>query len=171
MKKILILLALFTITFSACKKNDNTTKTPAVDPAVQAKIDDDKIVAYLAANKITAQKDASGLYYLIVNPGSGTAPTVKSTIRIAYTGKLLDGTQFETNANYQHNLGPTYDNNGKITDYGLIKGWQIGVPFIKPAGRIILYIPSALGYGTSAAGSIPANSVLIFTIDLVSFQG
>lgn len=164
MKKILLLLALFTLTFSACKKNDSTTTT--VDPAVQAKIDDDKIVAYLAANKITAQKDASGLYYLIVNPGSGTAPTLKSTITVAYTGKLLDnGSTFQTEPNFTNLLGPNSSNPG------LIKGWQIGIPFIKPGGRIILYIPSALGYGTSPQTGIPANSVLIYTIDLFAVQG
>lgn len=156
MKKIFLLLTLFTLIFSACKK---TEKLATVDPAVQAKIDDDKIVAYLSTNKITAQKDASGLYYLIVTPGSGTAPTVNSTVRVAYKGTLLDGTQFDTSANYSNALS------------GLIKGWQIGIPFIKPSGRIILYIPSALGYGASATGSIPANAVLIFTVDLVSFQG
>lgn len=157
MKKIFLLLALFAITFSACKKNDSST---TVDPAVQAKIDDDKIVAYLAANKITAQKDASGLYYVVVTPGSGTAPTVKSTITIAYTGKLLDdGSTFQTLPNYTDVL----DN--------LIQGWKIGLPFIKPGGRIILYIPSALGYGTVPKSGIPVNSVLIFTIDLRAVQG
>jgi FKBP-type peptidyl-prolyl cis-trans isomerase FkpA len=158
MKRIFLILAFFTLVFSACKKNDNNTTT--VDPAVQAKIDDDKIVAYLAANKITAQKDASGLYYVIVNPGSGTAPTVSSTVRVAYTGTLLDGTQFDKRANENFSL------NG-----GVIKGWQIGIPFIKPGGRIILYIPSGLAYGPAGKGSIPPNTVLIFTVDLVSFQG
>jgi FKBP-type peptidyl-prolyl cis-trans isomerase FkpA len=158
MKKIFLILAFFTLVFSACKKNDTTTTT-TVDPAVQAKIDDDKIVAYLAANKITAQKDPSGLYYVVVNPGSGTAPTIKSTITVAYTGQLLDGSTFQTSANYTNVLS------------GLIKGWQIGIPYIKPAGRIILYIPSALGYGTAAQSGIPANSVLIFTIDLKAVQG
>lgn len=156
MKKYLLVFAVFTILFSACKKS---TTTATVDPAVQAKIDDDKIQAYIKANNINAVKDASGLYYQIITPGSGTNPTVNSTVRVAYTGKLLDGTQFDTSANYSQALS------------NLIKGWQIGIPFIKTGGRIILLIPSALGYGTSAAGSIPANSVLYFTIDLYSFQG
>jgi len=167
MKKIFLLLAFFTLVFSACKKSSTTSPTPVVDPAVQAKIDDDKIQAYLTANKITATKDPSGLYYVVINPGGGTAPTVKSTVTVAYTGKLLDGTTFQTNANFTHRLGPNADN----TDPGLIKGWQIGIPFIKPAGRIILYIPSALGYGTAAQSGIPTNSVLVFTIDLFAVQG
>jgi len=159
MKKTLLLLAFFAFVFSACKKSSTTSPTPVVDPAVQAKIDDDKIQAYLTANKITATKDPSGLYYQVLNPGSGVAPTVKSTVTVAYTGKLLDGTQFDSSANFTYALS------------NLIKGWQIGIPFIKPGGRIILYIPSALGYGTSAQSSIPANSVLIFTIDLFAVQG
>jgi len=165
MKKYLLFFAVFTLLFSACKKSDSNTTT-TVDPAVQAKIDDDKIVAYLAANKITAQKDASGLYYLIVNPGSGMAPTLKSTITVAYTGKLLsDGSTFQTKPSFTSVLGPN------SSSLGLIKGWQIGIPFIKPGGRIILYIPSALGYGTVPKEGIPSNSVLIFTIDLFAVQG
>lgn len=160
MKKIFLLLAFFALVFSACKKSDTAT-TPTVDPAVQAKIDDDKIQAYLKANpSITATKDASGLYYQVITPGSGTAPTVKSTITIAYTGKLLDdGSTFQTLPNYTDVLA------------NLIQGWKIGVPFIKPGGRIILYIPSALGYGTVPKTGIPANSVLVFTIDLFAVQG
>ena len=160
MKKTLLLLAFFALIFSACKKSSTTSPTPVVDPTVQAKIDDDKIQAYITANKITAVKDPSGLYYQILAPGAGTAPTTKSTITVAYSGKLVDGTVFQTNPNFTRVLS------------GLIQGWQIGIPFVKPGGRILLLIPSALGYGTSAQGStIPANSVLIFTIDLFAVQG
>ncbi|MEX8547745.1 MAG: FKBP-type peptidyl-prolyl cis-trans isomerase [Mucilaginibacter sp.] len=170
MKKSFLLFAFFTLVFSACKKSSTTT--PTFDPAVQAKIDDDKIQAYLKANpSITATKDPSGLYYQIIAQGSGTAPTVNSNVRVAYRGTLLDGTQFDTNANFSHKLGPTTDNNGNIVDLGLIKGWQIGIPFIKPGGRILLIIPSALGYGNNPQSGIPANSVLVFTIDLFAVQG
>lgn len=153
MKKIFLLLALFTVTFSACKKSDS------FDAAKQAAEDDVKIQAYLTANKITAQKDPSGLYYLVVNSGSGTAPTINSTVRVAYTGTLLDGTQFDKRTNESFPLS------------GVIKGWQIGIPFVKPSGRIFLYVPSGLGYGNTDKSGIPKNSVLIFIIDLVSFQG
>lgn len=160
MKKYLLFFAVFTVLFSACKKSDTATTTPAVDPAVQAKIDDDKIQAYLKLHpEIPATKDASGLYYQVITAGTGTNPTINSTVRVAYAGTLLDGTPFDSSQNFQYPL------------LSLIKGWQIGIPFVKPGGRIILLIPSALGYGTSAAGAIPANSVLYFTIDLYSFQG
>lgn len=157
MKKSFLLLAFFALLFSACKKS---TPLATVDPAAQAKIDDDKIQAYLKANpSITATKDASGLYYQVLVQGNGVNPTIASTVRVAYTGKLLDGTQFDSNANFSSPLK------------NLIKGWQIGIPFIKPDGRVLLIIPSALGYGASAAGAIPANSVLVFTIDLFAVQG
>lgn len=156
MKKYLLYFAVFTVLFSACKKSSTTA---TVDPAVQAKVDDDKIQAYLTANKITATKDASGLYYVVVDPGSGTAPTVNSTVRVAYTGQYLDKTVFQTLPNISFLLS------------GVIKGWQIGIPFIKQGGRIVLYIPSALAYGPAGKDTIPPNTVLIFTIDLFQVQG
>ncbi len=160
MKKYLLVFAVFTVLFSACKKSDSNTTT-TVDPAVQAKIDDDKIQAYLKANpSITAIKDPSGLYYQILNPGTGVNPTTKSTITVAYTGKYLDGTVFQTLPNFTSVLGA-----------GLIQGWQIGIPFIKTGGRILLLIPSALGYGPAGKDAIPPNTVIIFTIDLFAVQG
>ncbi|RYE06655.1 MAG: hypothetical protein EOP44_04275 [Sphingobacteriaceae bacterium] len=108
---------------------------------------------------MTVTKDASGLYYQIKTPGNGASPTVNSTVRVAYAGTLLDGTPFDSSQNFQYPLA------------SLIKGWQIGIPLVKTDGRILLIIPSALGYGANAAGKIPANSVLLFTIDLFSFQG
>ncbi|MGI4020744.1 MAG: FKBP-type peptidyl-prolyl cis-trans isomerase [Janthinobacterium lividum] len=160
MKKIFLILALFTLVFSACKKNDNNTTT-TVDPAVQAKIDDDKIQSYLKANpSIIATKDPSGLYYQVLDPGAGVNPTTKSTVTVAYTGKYLDGTVFQTLPNFTSVLGA-----------GLIQGWQIGIPFIKTKGRILLIIPSALAYGPSGRDPIPPNTVLIFIIDLFAVQG
>ena len=53
---------------------------------------------------------------------------------------------------------------------GLILGWQKGIPLIQKGGSINLYIPPSLGYGANATGSIPANSILVFTIQLVDFK-
>jgi FKBP-type peptidyl-prolyl cis-trans isomerase FkpA len=52
----------------------------------------------------------------------------------------------------------------------LIVGWVNGIPYVKPGGKIRLYIPPSLGYGSAANGPIPANSILIFEIDLVAVQ-
>ena len=154
MKKSFLLLAFFALIFSACKKAET------FDAAKQAAQDDAKIQAYIKANNITAVKDPSGLYYQILSPGTGVNPTASSTVRVAYVGKLLDGTQFDSSTNFSSSL------NGN-----LIQGWKIGIPFCKQDGRILLIIPSALGYGNNPQSGIPANSVLVFTIDLFAVQG
>jgi FKBP-type peptidyl-prolyl cis-trans isomerase len=162
MKKYFLLLGLLIVTLTSCLKlsNQDTEQPTPVDPVVQAKADSVAITAYLAANpSITAKRDsASGLYYQIITPGTGANPTANSIVTVAYTGKLLNGTQFDSSASYEQVLSK------------LIPGWIIGVPFIKTGGRILLIIPSGLGYGNQTYGSIPANSVLVFTIDLLSFK-
>lgn len=153
MRKLSIILLTICIAFASCKKN--TT----FDAAKQAADDDVAIQAYLKANpSITATKNASGLYYQIITPGTGSNPISTSTITANYKGTLLDGTVFETGT-----INKTVLNT-------LIQGWIIGIPLIKPGGRVLLIVPSGLAYGNNANGSIAANSVLIFTIDLISFN-
>jgi FKBP-type peptidyl-prolyl cis-trans isomerase FkpA len=151
MKRYILLLTLFIAVLSSCSKE-------SFDPAKQAAKDDAAIQSYIKANNITATKDPSGLYYAVINPGTGAYPTVNSLITVNYSGKLLNGNVFDSGAMSSQPL------------LGLVKGWQIGLPHINTGGRILLLIPSALAYGNTAAGSIPANSVLIFTIDLSGFS-
>jgi len=151
MKKYFLLLSLLIIGVSSCKKESS------FNAAAQAVTDNAAIKAYIAANNITATEDPSGLYYSVLIPGTGAYPTASSTVNVNYTGTLLDGTVFQTLSNLNDPLS------------GLIKGWQIGLPHINTGGRILLMIPSGLGYGNNGQSGIPANSVLIFTIDLLSF--
>jgi len=160
MKKQFLLFGLLIILFSACKKTSfNAPK--------QATIDDDKIKAYIAANHIDVTKDPStGIYYKIETVNNGPHPTLTDTVKVTYTGQLLNGTVFDTGS------GST------IPLSGVIKGWQIAIPLMtadgtQPFCRIRLIIPSALGYGsveqTGGSVTIPANSVLDFKIDLLGF--
>ncbi len=154
MKKYLLLICLLTIVFSSCKKS-----TATFNAAQQATIDDGLIQSYISANHITATRDPSGVYYQIITPGTGAYPTASSNVNVNYTGKLLDGSVFAPTANLSSSLT------------ALIQGWQIGIPHINAGGRILLIIPSALGYGNSSPGAgIPANAVLVFTIDLLGFS-
>jgi FKBP-type peptidyl-prolyl cis-trans isomerase FkpA len=154
MKKfyILTLLAGLCFAFAACKKADT------FDPAKQAAQDDADIQAYMKANAINGIKDPSGLYYQIITPGGGATATATSTIQVNYKGQLMNGTVFDQ----------TTTSSRLFVLSSVIQGWQIGVPYVKAGGRILLLIPSGLGYGNTDTGSIPANSVLIFTIDLLS---
>jgi FKBP-type peptidyl-prolyl cis-trans isomerase FkpA len=154
MKKYFLLLGLIIIVISSCTKSDSNT----VSAAQQAATDNSLILAYIKANNITATEDASGVYYSIQTPGTGADPTTSSTVTVSYTGKLLNGTVFDSSPSLTSPLS------------GLILGWQYGLPFINTGGSILLIIPSALGYGTTSPGAgIPANSVLVFTITLTSF--
>jgi len=151
MKKIILLFAVFVTVFSSCSKD-------SFDPTKQAAKDDAAIQAYISANNITATKDPSGVYYQVITAGTGAYPTVSSLISVNYTGKLLNGSVFDSG---------TISSTALST---LVKGWQYGIPHINTGGRILLLIPSALGYGNTANTGIPANSVLIFTVDLTGFS-
>jgi FKBP-type peptidyl-prolyl cis-trans isomerase FkpA len=140
---------------SSCKKNSS------VDPQIQLGIDTNLIKEYLVKNNITAKRHATGVYYQIITPGTGTvAYTLNTSISALYTGRLLNGTIFDsaTTNPISFKLG------------GVIQGWQIGIPLIQKGGKIRLLIPSGYGYGDMDAGRIPANSVLDFEVELVDVQ-
>ncbi|UOE49979.1 FKBP-type peptidyl-prolyl cis-trans isomerase [Mucilaginibacter sp. SMC90] len=151
MKKFLLFVFAPLVILASCSKDK-------FDAAKQAAADDTAIKAYIGTDTaFHATADGSGVYYKIETQGTGAKPTATSTVKVTYTGKLLNGTTFDS---------------GTINQslQGLIPGWQSGLPYVKTGGRIILVIPSREGYGNTAAGSIPKNSVLVFTIDLLSFS-
>lgn len=152
MKKYLLILFVMVAGLSACKKDET------FDAAAQAATDDAAIKAYLSTNGITAVQDPSGLYYQVVTAGTGAYPTSSSTVTVNYTGKLLNGTQFDAGTGFSSSLG------------AVIAGWRIGVPHVQAGGTINLFVPSGLAYGNNVTGSIPKNSVLIFRVDLLSFK-
>jgi len=152
MKKYLLLFSLFIISLSACKKGDIVSE--------QAAVDDDKIQAYIKANNINATKDASGIYYQVITPGTGPYPVLtptSSTVQIAYTGSYLNGQVFQSNPSTTGLLS------------GFVQGFQIGLQHINKGGRILLIIPSGLAYGTAGNGAIPGNAVIVFKVDLIGF--
>jgi len=154
MKKIILLLSVIIGLFTSCAK-----EPPTFDAAKQAADDDAAIQAFIKANNIPATKHPSGLYYQVITEGTGAYPTANSTVSVNYTGRLLNGNRFDSGTGVSFPLSQ------------VIPGWTIGIPFVNTGGRILLLIPSALGYGPSSPGAdIPANSVLIFTVDLLGVQ-
>ncbi len=81
-------------------------------------------------------------------------------MKVKYKGYLTDGTVFDQTTG---SLSATFSLSG------LIEGWQEGIPLLKKGGKGTFFLPSALGYGPSGAGSIPPNTVLIFEIELLDF--
>jgi FKBP-type peptidyl-prolyl cis-trans isomerase len=159
MKKIVAALSLsFTLIFTGgcLKSSDSNTCTPKTVQSEQA-----QIVAYAAANGITATAHSTGLYYQVTNTGSGATPTLSSKVFVTYTGKLTNGTVFDSQTN------------ATLTGWtlgSLIAGWQIGIPLIQKGGSIKLIVPSSMAYGCQGVGTIPANSILYFEITLVDVQ-
>lgn len=148
------------ILFTACNKNNE----PPFDAAKQALIDEQLIVNYIADNNITNTiRDTTGVHYKILEAGNGT-DTIQLSDRmsVSYQGKLLNGTVFNDT-----NGSTTTLNEARLRN--LIGGWQVGLRKISKGGRVLLLIPSGLGYGNSDDSQIPRNSVLIFDIKLHDF--
>lgn len=132
---------------------------------VKPELEEPQITAYAAKDSILATKHSSGIYYQIIDTGSGARPTMESVITVKYIGKFLDERTFDQNSSYSEKLA------------GLIEGWQIGIPLIKQGGRIKLIIPSSLAYGCNPVKDkdnrtviIPGNSVLFFDVSLLEVQ-
>ncbi|HEU5164353.1 MAG TPA: FKBP-type peptidyl-prolyl cis-trans isomerase [Chitinophagaceae bacterium] len=156
MKRIFVVLC-SVILLSSCSKenNDMCNYDPCAVAAPASEVT--QLEAYLASATITATKHCSGMYYTIDAPGSGATATICSTVSVKYKGQLTNGTVFDqSTASVSFQLG------------GLIEAWKKGIPMIKPGGKIKLYCPPSLAYGSQANGTIPANSILIFEVELVS---
>ena len=151
-----LILATSVVLLTNCKKDDDDDNNP-VPNEEQAAIDEQIIKDYLDANNLAATRDSSGVYYIIKSVGGGDHPTSQSLVEVLYQGKLIDGTIFDETTQGSVTF--------LLTD--LIEGWQIGIPYLKEGGSGTFFIPSGLGYGTSSSGSVPANSVLIFDVDLI----
>jgi FKBP-type peptidyl-prolyl cis-trans isomerase FkpA len=162
MRNIFILFFLsVTLCQLSCSKKDNGCGYQ--DDNVVAPVSEQQMVkAYLDSVGITATLDSNGFYYVIVKPGSGVTPGLCSAITVNYKGQLITGSIFDQQYNFVYTLG------------ALIDGWKKGLPHIKNGGEIRLYIPPSLGYGSKEVDTgnnmIPANSILIFDINLLNVQ-
>jgi len=158
MQKRLWILLFPILSLTACLKSN---EDKCDNPVVNVKAPDAEIATlqeYITTAGITATKDPRGFFYNITAAGTGDKPNACSNAAVAYTGKLTNGTTFDSSNGVAFNLG------------GLILGWQEGIPLIAKGGSITLYLPPSLGYGSQGNGSIPANSILVFTINLLDFN-
>ncbi len=100
----------------------------------------------------------SGLQYKVLREGTGKSPNATDVVNVDYEGTLLDGTVFDS----------SYDR-GEPIEFPLdrvIAGWTEGLQLMKEGAKYEFFIPSRLGYGEQAAGSIPPNSILKFVVEL-----
>jgi FKBP-type peptidyl-prolyl cis-trans isomerase len=97
--------------------------------------------------------------------GTGATAAAGDVVNVHYVGTLANGTKFDSS--YDRGAPYTF----QIGAGRVIAGWEQGVPGMKVGGRRRLTIPPSLGYGNQAYGPIPANSTLVFEIELVSIVG
>ena len=104
----------------------------------------------------------SGLCYEIVQPGKGDYPKAADTVKVHYTGRLVNGTVFDSSVSH-----------GEPVEFplnGVIPGWTEGLQKINQGGKIRLHVPPPLAYGEDGQGPIPPASTLVFDVELLEVK-
>ncbi len=114
-------------------------------------------------SKPNIKQHTEGLYYEVLQEGTGAKPLETDEVTVHYKGALANGKVFDS----------SYDR-GEPMDLGLdrvIRGWQVGIPLMSVGSKYRFYVPSALGYGErGAGGDIPPYSPLVFEIELIGIK-
>jgi FKBP-type peptidyl-prolyl cis-trans isomerase FkpA len=160
MNRILLTILLFAFCLVSCKKGYD-----AVEVVREQAARDDKIIQdYIVDNALTGKAikiDTTGVYYVVLAPGSVNALFTNSTrVTIDYTGRVLTtGTVFAESNNFH----PSF------TLGEVIRAWQLGIPQIKKGGKVRILAPSRYAYGPFDQPDIglPKNSVVDFEIELI----
>ena len=117
---------------------------------------------FLAKNKQEnpdVKETPTGLQYRVIKEGEGESPSQTDRVKVHYAGKLIDGTEFDS----------SYER-GEPTEFGLnqvIKGWTEGLQLMKVGSKYEFFIHPKIAYGSRPRPTIPANSVLIFEVELL----
>jgi len=119
---------------------------------------EDEILQYLDTHELEAQKSETGLYYIVNTQGEGVKPDSSSNVTVAYKGYFTDEALFDESGSegVSFNL------------QGVIEGWTEGITYFNEGGEGLLLIPPHLGYGYADYNGIPAGSVLVFEVKLIS---
>jgi FKBP-type peptidyl-prolyl cis-trans isomerase len=114
----------------------------------------------MSANE-EVQTTASGLQYIVLEPGEGDNPVAADSVEVHYEGRLVDGTVFDSSFE-----------RGQTVTFGLtqvIPGWTEGLQLMKPGAKYKFIIPPELGYGEGGAGqTIGPNATLLFDVELIA---
>ena len=130
-------------------------------PALAAQAAPDPAVAFLSTNRVAAGvvETASGLQYKVLTPGKDDSrPTDQDIALVNYEGRLVDGTSFDKSAQ------PT-----PMPVAGVVPGFAEGLKLMSRGAKYRFWIKPELGYGSEPQGPIPANSVLVFDVELLDF--
>jgi len=119
---------------------------------------------YLKDHNITAKPTASGLIYVEKIKGTGARAMAGKTVKVHYTGTLLNGTKFDSSRDRNEPISFTLGK-GQV-----IKAWDEGISMMNVGGKATLIVPSAIGYGEQDNGKIPPYSTLVFDVELMDVK-
>jgi len=119
---------------------------------------------FLAENKTKegVQTTESGLQYKVITAGSGVKPKATDTVKVHYTGKLLDGKVFDSSIERNEPV--------EFPVSGVIPGWVEALQLMPQGSKWEVYIPASLAYGATGNQSIPPESTLIFEVELLEVK-
>jgi len=154
----------FTVKMLEVQTREEFEKGQEAARAKQKETDAKLVSDFLTKARLTnIQRTPSGLTYAVTTPGTGPQPVRGDSVQVRYTGKLLNGKEFDSN---------TAD--GILFPVGMgmvIPGWDEGILRLKKGDKATFVIPSTLAYGEQGVpGSIPPNSVLTFEVELVNVR-
>lgn len=141
--------------FIACNKKNDTSCMP-----VSAQSEAASIASFCTSNGITYTVDSNGIYYQIIDAGSGITPNENSVITVTYTASTLNGNVIEDKT--------TAPVTAPLNQF--IEGWRIAIPYIQKGGHIKMIIPSSMAYGCTGTNTIPPNSPLYYDVVLVNVE-
>jgi len=155
MKRLFLFILSLGILVASCKKDEDLYND-------REQLDKDKLLIkeYISKKQLDFNEDPSGVYYHIIEPGNGEKIGLNDSLKANYVGRLLNGKVFDQSR----------DATFKFKLNEVIRGWSIGIPYIKKGGKIRLIIPSIYAYGPFGQPGIPANSILDFEIELIDVQ-
>lgn len=114
-----------------------------------------KYVDDIKSNDSSVMTSESGLSYKVVKQGNGDTPKDGDRVKVKYTGKLTDGTVFDSNDSAVFGIN------------GVIPGFAEGLKMMNPGSKYVLYIPSDLAYGDQGNPTIPGGSTLVFDVEVL----
>ncbi len=147
-----LLAVLLAVTVTACRDDDPTAP----------RIEDTAFASSLGVDLDASMRTSSGLYYRDIVVGTGAVANLGTPVSVRYSGALANGTVFDSG-------GPSRVPFAFTVGSGTgIPGFEEGTLGMRVGGKRQVIIPPELGYGSTRNGPIPANSILVFTLELLS---
>ncbi len=160
---------IYEVAVLSVRNKEEMEKEQALAAGRQVQADELLMMEYFTKNRLQPVKSPVGFYYTIQQEGTGDLITAGKKASVNYTGKLLDGTVFDSNVDPKFGHVASFD--VEVGTNAVIPGMDEGLKLMKKGTKATLYVPSGLAYGpNSPTEAIPANSVMIFEMEITDVK-